>query len=212
MPKRPLGKAGRGWLHPSPNCTPKILTQHDSYSTAIRAKVLSTSRAKGKKVHKVEILQTFKGGAEIDLIAEMQGADGKRKRKIVKVTSQFSRKIAYCTMILNRRKTYLLTGGIDVSNKELTADFCHWHALWKELTAQQRRGLKGIYGENCDCKVEPFCWGGSCDDKIDGCNGQENDHRLMLCRAQHSFCVKSGHQCNWEQTYKKADFKKCMGA
>lgn len=201
--------------------------------TAIRAKVLNESWDNSTRVYTVRIFKTYKGNKKIDRIAGMQSVAGKRRKSVVQITTELES--TACGVRLDISKIYLLLGevqnlqrgpprgpnrgprrgprrGPHKGKKRLRIDSCQWHTLWKDTTAQQRRGLKKIYGENCSCNIEKYCFKGPpdfCNHLIAGCSIQGNDDRTTYCRGKHSYCVKSGKKCNWI-FYKKADFKKCM--
>jgi len=176
---------------------------------AIRAKVLSESR-NNSRVYTVKILKTFKGAKEITgIIASQVKGTGKRKdnSKVARVTTELDS--AACGVSLEQSKTYVLLGYID--KKKLRIDSCQWHALWTSITGQQRRGLKKLYGQNCDCRIEKYCFKPStetCDDMIDGCNTQDADPAVGFCKRKNAYCKKLGDECKWIIT-KKA-FQKCL--
>ena len=116
-----------------------------------------------------------------------------------------------CGIQLERSKTYLLLGYL--RENKLSLRRCQWHQLWEDITRQQRRGLRRLYGRNCDCRIEKFCLKPepeTCDDMIDGCNVPDSDGKVTICKKKYSFCVKnkSGNSCRWVK--KSPAFKKCL--
>ena len=182
--------------------------------TAIRAKVLSESQTNNSRVYKVKILKTFKGTKEITgVIANQVKGTGNRKNKnkVAHVTTELDS--AACGVSLDQSKTYLLLGYID--EKKLEIDSCQWHALWTSLTAQQRRGLKKLFGGNCACRIEKFCFKRpteTCDDMIDGCHSDVPDSNpaVGFCKKKNAYCKKLGDECKWIIARKA--FQKCISS
>ena len=179
--------------------------------TAIRAKVLSESQTNNSRVYTVKILKAFKGTNEITRITASQVKDaGKRKnKKVAHVTTELHS--AACGVSLDQSKTYLLLGYID--EQKLRIDSCQWNALWTSATAQQRRGLKKLYGQNCACRIEKYCFRRpteTCDDMIDGCDVPDADPAVRFCKKKNAYCKKLGDECKWI-IVKKA-FQKCISS
>lgn len=176
---------------------------------------MSESRDNSSKIYTLRILRTFKGETAIDRIAKIQGRGGKRSKKVVNVATE--RETAACGVRLDISKVYLLLGYVEThtDTQRLRTDNCKWHPLWRDITAQQRRGLKAVnvYKTNCQCKIEKYCFKrprSLCDDMIGGCDAEVTNSRLTYCRAKHSFCAKvSDTECKWILS-KKAAFKKCI--
>ncbi|KAJ7363314.1 Metalloproteinase inhibitor 3 [Desmophyllum pertusum] len=177
-------------------------------STAIRAKVLSETLANSSKIYTVRILKTYKGAAEIDQIAGTQvNSTGKRRKRVVTVTTSLSS--ASCGIRLDTSKVYLLLGYIE--EHRLHSYSCKWHGLWKDVTLQQRRGLKTKYGRNCACRIEKYCFKRApetCDGMVGGCDKPETG-QMAYCKRKYSFCVKTGEKCKWIIP-KRAVFRKCL--
>ena len=177
--------------------------------TAIRAKVLSESRTNSSRVYTVKILKTFKGTKEITpIITSQVKGTGKRKNKnkVAHVTNS-----AVCGVNLDQSKTYLLLCYID--EQELRIDLCQWHALWTSITAQQRRGLKKLYGQYCACRIEKYCFKRpteTCDDMIDGCDIPDADPAVNFCKRENAYCRKMGDECKW--IIAKKAFQKCISS
>lgn len=174
---------------------------------AIRAIVLSKSQSNSSRVYTVKILKTFKGTKEITPIiaSQVKGtAKRKNKTKVAHVTNS-----VVCGVSLDQSKTYLLLGYID--EQQLRIDSCQWHALWTSITAQQRRGLKKLYGQNCACRIEKYCFKRpteTCDDMIDGCDIPTADLTVDFCKRKNAYCKKLGDECKW--IIAKKSFQKCI--
>ena len=179
--------------------------------TAIRAKVLSESH-NNSRVYTVKILKTFKGSKEITgIIASQVKGTGKRKNKnkVARITTDLDS--AACGVLLDQSKTYLLLGHID--EQKLQIDSCQWHALWTSITAQQRRGLKKLYGRNCACRIEKYCFKRpteTCDDMVDGCEVPDADPAVGTCKRDNAYCKKLGDECKW--IISKKAFQKCISS
>lgn len=175
--------------------------------TAIRAKVLNESQANNSRVYAIKILKTFKGTKEIARITASQVKGiGKRKNKVARVTTDLDS--AACGVRLDQSKIYLLLGYID--EQKLRVDSCLWHAVWTSITAQQRRGLKRLYGRNCACRIEKYCFKRpteTCDDMINGCDVPDADP-VRYCKRKNAYCKKLGDECKW--IIAKKAFQKCI--
>lgn len=186
---------------------------------AIRAKVLNESWDNSSRIYTLKVFKAFKGGKKIERVAEMQSDTGKRRKNVVQVTTELDS--AACGVRLQISKIYILLGYVENQHrrpykgkKKLTIESCQWHSLWNDTTAQQRRGLKRIYGKYCLCNIDKYCFKERpelCKDLIQGCHLQGSDDRMKDCRAKHSYCVKGRKKCRWIAP-QKADLKKCMNA
>lgn len=171
------------------------------------------------RIYTLKVFKAFKGGKKIERVAEMQSDTGKRRKNVVQVTTELDS--AACGVRLQISKIYILLGYVENQHrrpykgkKKLTIESCQWHSLWNDTTAQQRRGLKRIYGKYCLCNIDKYCFKERpelCKDLIQGCHLQGSDDRMKNCRAKHSYCVKGRKKCRWIAP-QKADLKKCMSA
>ena len=181
--------------------------------TAIRAKVLSESQNNDKRVYELKVLKTYKGATGLARIATSQVKSTEKrtkKYKVVNATTELDS--AACGVRLDRSKIYLLLGYFDDGQK-LSIDSCQWHALWTETTARQRRGLKKLYGQNCVCRIEKYCYKSTtetCDDMIGGCNVPDADYRVGYCKRKTAYCKKLGDECKW--IIAKKPFQKCLSS
>lgn len=194
-------------------CKCAVVHPQTSFCTAdfaIKAEVLKetvdNSTRFGSRVYKLKILKFFKGASEISRTKGSRRAS--RKRKVRAYTPLEG---PACGIQLERSKTYLLLGYL--RENKLSLRRCQWHQLWEDITRQQRRGLKRLYGRNCDCRIEKSCLKPepeTCDDMIDGCNVPDSDGKVTICKKKYSFCVKnkSGNSCRWVK--KSPAFKKCL--
>ena len=158
----------------------------------------------GSRVYKLKILKFFKGASEI---SRTKGTRRASRKRMVRAYTPLEGPA--CGIQLERSKTYLLLGYL--RENKLTLRRCQWHQLWEEITRQQRRGLKRLYGRNCDCRVDKCLGPETCDDMIiDGCNVPDSDWNMTFCKKKHSFCEKnkSGNSCRWVK--KSPAFKKCL--
>ncbi|KAL9973209.1 hypothetical protein ACROYT_G019630 [Oculina patagonica] len=177
---------------------------------AIRAKVLSESQDNNTRIYKLKILKTYKGATEIAKVAASQVKSTEKrtkKNKVAHATTELDS--AACGVGLDRSKIYLLLGYIE--GKKLTIDSCQWHPLWTKTTAQQRRGLKKLYGRNCACRIGKYCFKRpteTCDDMIDGCDVPDTDYRVIYCKRGTAYCKKMGDECKW--IIAKKSFQKCF--
>ncbi|XP_073253385.1 metalloproteinase inhibitor 2-like [Porites lutea] len=181
------------------DCDCSVQLRHQMFQ-AIKAKVLNETVDDNSRIYKLKILKFFKGASEI---SRSNGT-----RMVLAYTGLNSP--VFCGTYLRRSKTYLLLGYLDRENK-LRFGLCHWHQLWEDITRQQRRGLKRLYGRNCDCRVDKCLGPETCDDMIiDGCNVPDSDWNMTFCKKKHSFCEKnkSGNSCRWVK--KSPAFKKCL--
>lgn len=144
-------------------------------------------------------------------MARTQGK-GKNTKRVIDVATESD--TAACGVLLDISKVYLLLGDVETRTDRqlLTINNCQWHALWQNISVQQRRGLKRVYGPNCRCKIEKFCYKSPpslCDDMIGGCDKPAAGSRLTDCQREHSYCTKTGDKCRWILS-RKAAFKKCL--
>ena len=189
-----------------------LFNKHCFYFTAIRAMVLSETQTNNTRVYKLKVLKTYKGATEIARIAEFQvkikTAESTKKNKVIYVTTELES--AACGVSLDRSKVYLLLGYID--GQKLTIDACQWNALWTEVTAQQRRGLKKNYGQNCVCRTQTeHCFytpPRKCDVTIGGCDVPDSDYRVSYCKSKTAYCKKLGKECQW--IIPEKPFQKCF--
>ncbi|KAI8490737.1 Metalloproteinase inhibitor 3 [Branchiostoma belcheri] len=97
---------------------------------------------------------------------------------------------------LKAGQLYLLAGYI-YKNK-MHVGLCSWVSPWEEVTEKQRRGLKYMYRDNCECAIQPCLRGKTCtpwDDKT--CLW--DDMHTTDCTRRLSACVKNSatDSCSW---------------
>ncbi|PFX27402.1 Metalloproteinase inhibitor 3 [Stylophora pistillata] len=190
---------------------PHPQTQFCNADFAIRAKVLRESLDGDQRIYTLRVLRTFKGDSTIGRLARTQGK-GKKTKRVIDVTTNSD--TAACGVRLDISKVYLILGdvGTRTDRQVLTMHNCPLQSLWRDITVQRRRGLKSVYGRNCQCKIEKICYKSPpslCDNMIGGCDKPAADSRVTYCRGKHSYCAKTGDKCRWILP-RRADFQKCL--
>ncbi|XP_078587323.1 metalloproteinase inhibitor 2-like [Branchiostoma floridae x Branchiostoma japonicum] len=98
-------------------------------------------------------------------------------------------------MELKSGQLYLLAGYI-YKNK-MHVGLCNWVSPWEEVTEKQRRGLKYMYRDNCECAIQP-CFPGKTCKPWDEQTCLWDDMYTTDCSSRLSACVKSSdNTCSW---------------
>ncbi|XP_060079171.1 metalloproteinase inhibitor 3-like [Ylistrum balloti] len=158
------------------------------------------SRIPLERHYRVRVHRTFKGNLN------------KEYQRALKKYLYTGGSDAACGVILEHRKTYLLSGTI--RNNQLWINYCGWFQEYKTLNLQQKKFLKFKYKHNCGCKVTSCYEGGYCPAarklfRRDYCKYQLRRDRTPSkdCFQRHGQCVRMDGACQWK---KNKQFKVCL--
>ena len=155
--------------------------------SVIRAKVLSQEVVGEKRVFNLQILETFKESSRLNETEGIHVNDSEQHSLFAKAYTE--RYGSACGVWLRNDTVYLLGGYIWKGKPQL--DFCGMNKEWSQVTSDQRLGIRGVYDQNCECRISP-CFSGIGCGKLKGC-------AYSWLHGPHSYCLKNanGTACSW---------------
>jgi metalloproteinase inhibitor 3 len=94
-----------------------------------------------------------------------------------------------CGVVLQLNQMYAISGRVNSLKAHVYT--CDMVVPWKDLTRRQRKGLKAIYKNGCDCKIN-HCRYRSCRKTPDVCLWTSD------CHAKEGICLRqNSNKCKW---------------
>ena len=177
--------------------------------SVVHAKVLPKNHSEDGGKHKIrvydlKILEIYKG--EDLLENQTKNVEGNSSGKTnLTVEVYVDRKV----LRSDAKTEYLLSGRI--KNGKFHLNEGSWIEEWTNVTPEQKLGISGIYGQNCECHITPCFGRPGCNRPLKGCDvtPQWLGYFYRGCEWLHSQCVKNTetNKCSWSEP---ADYIECI--